>query len=135
MKKRMLALAMILILVLTSTIFAYAEVQPRDTVLVYYDIVRTSRTSATATVDVSFSNYVDRYNVTIYLQKKVDNRLVSDVQNPDYVFSKTGVNDFDYTFNHIYSALESGVIYRLKCVSNDYIGTSSYSSTTYSNQF
>lgn len=135
MKKRMLALTMILILVLTSTIFAYAEGQTRDTVLVYYDIVRTSRTSAAATVDVSFSNYVDGYNVTIYLQKKVDNRWVADVTNPDYVFSKSGTNDFDYTFNHIYTTLESRVIYRLKCVSNDNIGTASYSSTTYSNQF
>ena len=135
MKKRMLALAMILILVLTSTVFAYAEGQTRATALIHFDIIRTSRTSASATVDVSFSNYVDRYNVTIYLQKKVDSRWVSDVTNPDYVFSKSGTNDFDYTFNHIYAHLESGEIYRLKCVSNDTIGSSSYTSTTYSNQF
>ena len=135
MKKRMLALTMILILVLTSTIFAYAEGQTRQTNLVIFDVVRTSRTSATATVDVSFSNYVDRYNVTVYLQKKVDNRWVSDVANPDYVFSSSGSNDFDYIFSHIYTSLSSGEIYRLKCVSNDYIGASSYTSTTYSSQF
>ena len=135
MKKRMLALAMILILVLTSTVFAYAEVEPRDTNGVSFLISRDSRTRATVTVDVTFSTIVDRYNVTVYLQKKVDGRWVSDVSNPDYVFSKSGTNDLDYTFNHIYTSLESGTNYRLRCVSNDYIGSNSYSTTTYSNQF
>ena len=135
MKKRMLALAMILILVLTSTVFAYAEVEPRDTNVVTFAIERTSRTSATATVGVTFSTYVDRYNVTIYLQKKVDNRWVSDVTNPDYVYSRSGTDDLGYTFNHIYTSLVSGNIYRLKCVSTDYVGANTYTTTTYSNQF
>ena len=135
MKKRMLALAMILILVLTSTVFAYAEVEPRDTNVVYFSTERTSRTTASAIVDVTFSTFVDRYNVTIYLQKKVDNRWVSDVANPDYVFSRSGTDTFDFYFNHIYSHLESGTNYRLKCVSTDYIGTSQYTATTFSNQF
>ena len=135
MKKRMLALAMILILVLTSTVFAYAEVEPRDTNIVWFSIDRTSRTSAASTVDVTFSTYVDRYNVTIYLQKKVDNRWVSDVRNADYVYSNSGTNALDFTFNHIYTSLESSTIYRLKCVSTDYVGTNQYTTTTYSNQF
>ena len=135
MKKRMLALAMVLILVLTSTVFAYAEVEQRDTNVVYFAIDRISRTSATATVDVTFSTDVDRYNVTIYLQKKVDDRWVSDVTNPDYVFSKSGTNDFQYIFNHVYTTLTSGVNYRLKCVSTDTVGSNSYTFTSYSNQF
>ncbi len=135
MKKRMLALAMILILVLTSTVFAYAEVEPRDTNVVLFSTERTSRTTAEATVDVTFSTFVDRYNVTIYLQKKVDNRWVSDVSNPEYVFSKSGTNDFDYTFYHIYTNLTSGVNYRLKCVTTDTVNNNSYSFTSYSNQF
>ena len=119
MKKRMLALAMILILVLTSTVFAYAEVEQRDTNVVSFAIDRISRTAATATVSTTFSTYVDRYNVVVYLQKKVENRWVSDVSNPDYVYVNNGTNDFSFTFNQIYSHLESGVIYRLKCVSTD----------------
>ena len=135
MRKRMLALTMILILVLTSTIFAYAEGQTRETNIVYFSTNRTSRTTAAATVDVSFSTFVDRYNVTIYLQKKVDNRWVSDVQNPDYVFSKSGTNDLDFYFSHIYTSLDANTIYRLKCVSTDYVGVNQYTATTFSNQF
>lgn len=135
MKKRMLALTMILILVLTSTVFAYAEVEPRETIGVTFGISRISRTSATATVDVTFSTIVDTYNVTIYLQKKVDNRWVSDVANEDYVYSKSGVNALDYMFNHIYTNLETNTIYRLKCVSRDTIGGNTYTETTYSSQF
>ena len=131
----MLALAMILILVLTSTVFAYAEVEPRDTNAITFATQRVSRTTATATIDITFSAEVDRYNVVVYLQKKVDNRWVSDVTNEDYVFSNSGTNDFDFTFNHIYSTLESGVNYRLKCVVNDTVGSNSYSFTSYSNQF
>ena len=135
MKKRILALAMILILVLTSTVFAYADGQTRDTNVVYFAIERTSRTTATASVDVTFSTDVDHYNVTVYLQKKVDDRWVSDVSNPDYVFSKSGTDDFEFLFYHTYSNLVSGVHYRLKCVSTDTVGSNSYSFTSYSNQF
>ncbi|MBR4411021.1 MAG: hypothetical protein IKT31_06850 [Firmicutes bacterium] len=135
MKKRMLALAMILILVLTSTVFAYAEEQSRETMGVTFSISRVSRTSAAATVDVTFVALVDSYNVTIYLQKKVDGRWVSDVANEDYVYSKSGVNAYDYMFNHIYTNLEANTNYRLKCVSRDTTGTNTYSTTTYSNQF
>ena len=135
MKKRLLSISLIFILILTSTVFAYAEGVTRDTNVVTFAIDRISRTSATATVGVTFSTYVDSYNVTIYLQKKTDNRWVSDVNNEDYVYSQSGTNNLGYTFNHIYTDLESGTIYRLKCVSTDNVGNSSYSTTTYSNQF
>ena len=135
MKKRMLALAMILILVLTSTVFAYAEGQTRHTALVTYDISRTSRTSATATVDVTFSTIVDRYDVKIYLQKKINGEWVLDADNIDYAYYNSGTNNFEFTFNHIYTALEAGANYRLRCVSRDYIGDELYTFTSYSNQF
>ena len=135
MKKRMLALTMILILVLTSTVFAYAEGQTRDTNLVSFATDRISRTTAIATVDITFSTIVDQYSVAIYLQKKVDNRWVSDVANPDYIYYETGQNDFEYAFEHVYSNLEANTIYRLKCVTNDSVGSNSYSFTAYSNQF
>lgn len=135
MKKRILSISLILILVLTSTIFAYAEGATRETNYTSFAIERISRSTATATVNVLFSTYVDRFNVTVYLQKKVDNRWVSDVANPDYVFTSGGTNDYDFTFNHIYSNLESGVNYRLKCVSTDYISIDSHTTTSYSNQF
>ena len=135
MNKRFLAIALILTLVLTSTAFAFADVQPRDTNFVIFDIQRVSRTTATATVDVLFSTEVDRYNVTIYLQKKVNGEWVSDTTNTDYVFYNSGQSEYDFTFNHIYSNLSGGVTYRLKCVSTDYIGNSTHTTTTYSNQF
>lgn len=135
MKKRMLALTMILILVLTSTVFAYAEVEPRETNLVTFSTQRISRTTADALVDVTFSTVVDQYSVAIYLQKKVDNRWVSDVANPDYIFYKTGSNHFEYVFEHCYTNLEANTTYRLKCVSNDTVGGNSYTFTSYSNQF
>ena len=134
-KKKLIALAMILTLLLTSTAFAYADVQTRETNTVLFSINRTSRTTAAATVEVDFSTKVDRYDVTIYLQKKINGVWVSDTTNADYIYRNSGQNSFDYTFNHIYSHLESGEIYRLKCVSKDYIGNSTTSFTSYSNQF
>lgn len=134
-KKKLIVLAMILTLLLTSTAFTYADVQPRDTDVVSFSINRTSRTTATATAVISFSTFVDRYNVTMYLQKKVNGVWVSDTTNADYVYSNSGTNSLSFNFNHIYTDLESGVNYRLKCVSKDTIGNSSYTFTGYSNQF
>ena len=134
-KKKLIALTMILTLLLTSTAFAYADVQPRDTDIVSFNIDRTSRTTATATINVSFATLVDRYVVTMYLQKKVDGVWVSDTSNDDYVYSNTGTNARRFIFNHVYTDLESGVNYRIKCISKDYIGDSSYTLTCYSNQF
>ena len=134
-KKRIFALVMVLTLVLSSTVFAFAEVQPRDTGSVIYTISRVSRTRAEATIDINFSTEVDRYTVAIYLQKKVDGEWQNDTENEDYAFYDSGTDSFDYTVDYIYSHLEAGEIYRLKCISRDYIGSSSYAATTYSNQF
>ena len=134
-KKKLIALTMILTLLLTSTAFAYADVQTRETDLVVYDISRTSRTTATATVNVSFATTVDSYNVTMYLQKKVDGNWVNDTTNDDYSINNRGANSRRFIFNHIYTDLDSGVNYRIKCVSKDTIGSDSYSFTSYSNQF
>lgn len=134
-KKRIFALSMILILILSSTVLAYAEVQPRDTGTAAFSIERVSRTSAIATVDITFDRIVDRYTIAIYLQKKVDGTWVNDTSNPDYAFYDSGTNDYDYVTDLEYLNLTSGVNYRLKCVSRDYNGTSSYTFTGYSNQF
>lgn len=134
-KKRIFALVMVLTLVLTSTVFAFAEVQPKNTATVIFSIQRVSRTTAEATIDVNFTTEVDRYTIAIYLQKKENGEWVNDTTNEDYAFYDSGTTDYDYMFNYIYSNLISGVNYRLKCVSRDYIGSSSYTTTTYSNQF
>ena len=85
-KKRIFALGMVLTLVLTSTVFAFAEVQPRDTGVVSFTTNRTSRTTAEVVIDITFSSQVDRYTVAIYLQKKVDGTWVDDTANEDYAF-------------------------------------------------
>lgn len=126
---------MILILILSSTVLAYAEVQPRDTAMVTFYIDRVSRTSAEATIDVAFDTDVSRYTIAVYLQKKVNGSWVNDTTNPDYAIYESGTYDNDHLFGYTYTSLTSDVIYRLKCVSTDYIGSSSYTTTTYSNQF
>ena len=134
-KKRIFALVMVLTLVLSSTVFAFAEVQPRETGSVSFTTNRTSRTTAEVVIDITFSSQVDRYTVAIYLQKKVDGTWVDDTANEDYAFYESGTNSFDHLFSHRYTDLVSGTNYRLKCVSRDYIGSSSFTATTYSNQF
>ena len=134
-KKRIFALVMVLTLVLTSTMFAFAEVQPRETATVVFDINRVSRTSAEATAIFTFTTIVDLYNVKIYLQKKVNGVWVSDANNPEYFYGISGEDDYGFAFNHEYSNLETGVNYRLKCVSTDYIGSNSDTFTCYSDQF
>ena len=134
-KKRIFALVMVLTLVLTSTVFAFAEVQPRDTGSVVFSIDRVSRTNAEAVVDITFVTKVDRYTVAVYLQKKVDGSWINDTTNEDYAIYESGTSDFDHLFSHLYTDLTSGVNYRLKCTITDYIGSSSYTFTAYSNQF
>lgn len=134
-KKRIFALVMVLTLVLTSTVFAFAEVQPRETGLITFSASRISRTRAEATIDITFVSDVDRYTVAIYLQKKENGSWVNDTTNPDYVFYDSGTDASDYTVDRIYSNLTSGEIYRIKCISRDYIGSNSYEFTAYSNQF
>ena len=134
-KKRIFALVMVLTLVLTSTVFAFAEVQPRETATITFTTERVSRTKAEATIDVTFVSFVDRYTIAIYLQKKVNGVWINDTTNEDYAYYDSGTSDYDYIVDRVYSDLESGVNYRLKCVSRDYIGNSSYEFTAYSNQF
>lgn len=134
-KKRIFALVMVLTLVLSSTVFAFAEVQPRDTGTIIFATNRTSRTTAQATIDVNFTTEVDRYTIAIYLQKKVNGEWVNDTGNEDYAFYDSGTDSYDYTVDRYYTNLTSGGIYRLKCISRDYIGSSSYEFTSYSNQF
>lgn len=134
-KKRIFALVMVLTLVLTSTVFAFAEVQPRETAMVSFNIDRTSRTTAEASVTVNFSYDVNRYTIAMYLQKKVDGVWVNDTTNEDYAIYDSGTDAFYYAFDYIYDDLSSGVNYRLKCISRDYVGSSSYEFTAYSNQF
>lgn len=126
---------MVLTLVLSSTVFAFAEVQPRDTATVIFSIDRVSRTTARASIDVNFTKQVDRYTIAVYLQKKEDGVWVNDTTNEDYAIYDSGTNSYDYSFDNIYDNLVSGVNYRLKCVSTDYNGSNSSSFTGYSNQF
>ncbi|MGN1412895.1 MAG: hypothetical protein ACI4WY_01480 [Anaerovoracaceae bacterium] len=137
MKKKILCTVLILVLLLTAAVSAYAEtgIQPRDTNMVTFITNRTSRTSADVTVSVTFSDVVDSYNVIIYLQKKVNGQWVLDTTNEEYVFFNNGSKTSNFIFANAYTHLSEGVIYRIKCISKDYIGDSTYITTTYSNQF
>ena len=130
-------MAMILALLLTAAVSAYAEteIQPRDTDMVTFVTTRTGRTTANVTVSVSFSQVVDRYSVVVYLQKKENGEWVNDWQNEEYVFFNNGSQKDTFLFANTYNHLSEGVIYRIKCVSKDYIGDSTYIFTSYSNQF
>ena len=134
-KKRILALSMILILILSSTVLAYAEVQPRETAMVTFSIDRVSRTSADVAIDFAFDTTVNRYTIAVYLQKKVNDSWVNDTTNAEYAIYESGTDDNGHLFGHTYTHLASGAIYRLRCVSTDYIGSNSYTFTSYSNQF
>ena len=137
MKKKVLCTVMILFLLLTAAVSAYAEtgIQPRDTDMVTFVTTRTGRTTANVTVSVSFSQVVDRYSVVVYLQKKENGEWVNDWQNEEYVFFNNGSKKDTFLFANTYTHLSEGVIYRIKCVSKDYIGDSTYIFTSYSNQF
>ena len=137
MKKKTLCTALILVLLLTTAVSAYAEtgVQTRDTDSVTFAVNRTGRTSAGVSVYVSFTEVVDRYSVVIYLQKKENGEWVNDWQNEEYVFFNNGSQKKTFLFANTYTHLSEGVIYRIKCVSKDYIGDSTFITTTYSNQF
>ena len=139
MKRKLFAIAMAFVMVFSTAVFAYANtdtgVSLYDTDTIIFSINRTSRTSANVIVDVDFTQVVDNYSVVIYLQKKVDGEWVLDTTNPDYVFYNNGFNKDSFTFSHKYSSLKSGVTYRIRCTSKDYIGSSTYTTTTYSNAF
>jgi len=137
MKKRLFVTAMILIMVLTAAVGAYADtgVQPRDTAGIIFTTDRTSSTSASIMVDVTFTEVVDRYSVVVYLQKKVNGVWTDDTTNDDYVYYNNGGGSFSFIFSKNYTDLTSGGIYRIRCVSKDYIGSTSNTFTAYSNQF
>ena len=100
MKKKILCMAMILALLLTAAVSAYAEteIQPRDTDMVTFVTTRTGRTTANVTVSVSFSQVVDRYSVVVYLQKKENGEWVNDWQNEEYVFFNNGSQKDTFLF-------------------------------------
>ena len=137
MKKKLFITALILIMVLSTVVFAYAEgdISTYDTGEITFITDRTSRTSDDIIVDVGFTQKVDSYNVVIYLQKKVNGVWKLDTTNPDYVYYNNGFNSYDFTFSRRYTHLESGENYRIMCVSKDYIGSTSYTFTAYSKQF
>ena len=137
MKKKLFITSLILIMILSTTVFAYAEgdISTYDTDYVTFAISRTSRTSANVSVDVEFIKKVDSYNVIVYLQKKVNGTWKLDTTNPDYIFYNNGWNCSNFIFTHKYSHLESGEIYRIMCISKDTVGSASYTTTSYSNQF
>ncbi|MDD6816883.1 MAG: hypothetical protein PUE84_10620 [Firmicutes bacterium] len=137
MKKKVLCTVMILVLLLAAAVSAYAEtgIQPRDTDSVTFVTNRTGRTTADVAVSVSFTEVVDRYSIIIYLQKKENGEWVNDWQNEEYVFFNNGSKKETFLFGNTYTHLSEGVIYRIKCVSKDYIGDSTFIFTTYSNQF
>ena len=139
MKKKMFAIAMALIMVFSTAAISYASTDSGISLYNTSDVTfiasRTSRTSANVIVDVEFTQTVDTYSVVIYLQKMVNGEWVLDTTNPDYVFYNNGFNDNDFTFYHKYNSLISGVTYRIKCVSKDYIGNNTFTTVSYSNSF
>ena len=139
MKRKLFAIAMAFVMVFSTAVFAYANtdtgVSLYDTDTVVFSISRSSRTSASVTVDVDFTQVVDSYNVVIYLQKKVDGEWVLDTTNPDYVFYNNGFHASGFTFYHKYTSLQSNVTYRIRCISKDYIGSQTYNTSSYSNPF
>ena len=100
MKRKILCTVLILVLLLTAAVSAYADsgIQPRDTDVVTFVTTRTGRTTADVTVSVSFSQVVDRYSVVIYLQKKENGEWVNDWQNEEYVFFNNGSKKDHFIF-------------------------------------
>ena len=100
MKKKLFALTMAMLIVLTSSIACYADtITPRDTNYIIYTTDRLSRTKADVMVDVAFVEKVDRFNVVIYLQKRVNGEWVLDSTNDEYVFYNNGFRKKHFTFS------------------------------------
>ena len=140
MKKKLLSLFITLILAFSccSVAFAVPEdegITPYETHSISYVIDRTSATSATAAVNVSFSTRVDQYSVVIYLQKLSNGSWIDDNTNKDYVYYNNGWNQPSFLYSKKYDSLKRGTTYRLKCVSKDYIGSSYHIATSYSYSF
>lgn len=138
MKNKILVmvLAMVLVFSCTAAAFAGGGIQPYDTGSVRFIIDRTSGTTADVTVDVSFTDEADEYNVVIYLQKKVNGSWRNDTTNQDYVFYNNGFNSGEFLFEHNYTNLTYGTTYRIMVISIDkYDDGTQYRNTTYSNAF
>ena len=134
MKNKVLVIALALVLVFSCTAAAFAEsgIQPYATGHVTFTIDRTSGTTATAEVYVSFTSTADEYSVVVYLQKLVNGVWKNDNTNPEYVFYNNGFNSSSCFFSHNYDSLVYGTSYRLMVVSRDKVGSSEYRTTTYS---
>lgn len=138
MKNKILVMVLVMLMVFSSAAAAFADsgIQPYDTGAVTFSISRTSGTTASVIVDVSFTDRADEYNVVVYLQKKVNNSWKNDSTNPEYVFYNNGFNSGDCFFAHDYTHLTYGTVYRLMVVSIDkYDDGTQYRVTTYSNSF
>ncbi len=143
MKKKLLSFMVIMVLVVSfcATGFASsgdggtAEIVPQETNSVTYVIDRVSSTTANASINVSFSQRVDQYSVVVFLQKYSNGEWVLDINNEDYSSFNNGWDARSFLFSKTYDDLERGATYRLKCISKDYIGSSSHISTTYTYSF
>ena len=143
MKRKLLIVVRAIALTFSCCAAAFAAVpdggdtaQPYNTSSMYFAISRVSATRAEATIDISFSRVVDRYSVVVYLQKlNSDGTWSLATENSDYVLYNNGLDAHYFAFDHVYKNLVRGTTYRLKCVSKDYIGDNSYTSTGYSYSF
>ena len=138
MKNKVLVIALALVLAFSFTAAAFADsgIQPYDTGSVSFSTTRTSGTTASVIVDVSFTDVADEYNVVVYLQKKVENTWKNDSTNPEYVFYNNGFDSGECLFAHNYTHLTYGTTYRLMIISIDkYDNGTQYRNTTYSNAF
>ena len=140
MKKKLLSVLTALVLVTSclSVAFAVPEdsgIQPYDTSGITYSVDRTSDTTASIDINVTFSQRVDQYSVVVYLQKLSNGSWVLDTTNDDYVYYNNGWDARSFLFSRTYDDLERGATYRIQCVSKDYIDGAPTTSVTYSRSF
>lgn len=142
MKKKLLSVVMVILLMASCCATAFAEpadttpgIQPFSTADIFFAVDRETATRATVDVDVSFTRKVDQYSVVIYLEKLVNGSWQLDNTNDDFVYYNNGWNAYDFLFSKVYKDLERGYMYRIRCISKDYIGSSTYTTTAYSPAF
>ena len=143
MKRKLLIVVMAIALTFSCCAAAFAAVpdgsdtaQPYNTSSMSFTIQRTSSSTAEVSIDVICGQLVDRDSVVVYLQKlNSDGTWSLATENSDYVLYNNGLDAHYFSFDHVYKNLVRGTTYRLKCVSKDYIGDNSYTSTGYSYSF
>ena len=146
MKKKLLSVIMVVLLVASCCATAFAEpvqqsdssdqvVQPRETTGMSFVVARQSATKAAVDIDVTFTQKVDQYSVVVYLEKLVNGSWKLDTTNEDYVYYNNGWNAYYFFYSKVYDDLERGSTYRIRCVSKDYIGNTTYITTGYSPSF